>query len=330
MRYYIKKIALLLGLIVVAVGGIVGWHIHLYKMKVTEYSRTTPRSIRVGNLERTYQLFVPTTCSATMPVPLLLVLHGGYGTGTGTQYLTLGGFNDQAQREGFIVVYPDGIERNWNDGREIPTSTAHRLKLDDVGFLKAMIESLKKEYRIDSARIFSTGISNGAFMSARLGIECADIFAAIAPVTGSLPKIATDRPRPAEPVSVLMINSTADPLVPFAGGMVGTKRKPRGNCISVNDAVRFWVQADGCATEPVITDEPDRDPSDGTRVKKHLFSGGRNGSEVILYEIIGGGHTWPSGHQYAPEAIIGKTSKDLDACKTIWEFFKSHPKIERR
>ena len=321
-----KKNATVFVILCVATSLLAGGYVWSYRKKVEEYSRAGHRTIKVGELERSYELFVPKSLPASDSVPLLLVLHGGGGTGKGMQYLTLGGFNTLADRDGFLVVYPDGLKKNWNDGRMVPSSEAHRMKLDDVGFLKAMIAALKQEFRIDPQRVYSTGISNGAFMSARLAIEAADVFAAIAPVTGSLPTVEGVRPGPSEPISVLMINSTEDTLVPMGGGAVGFKRTPRGTCIPVVEAVQFWAQANGCATGSTVLDEPDRDPVDGTRVKKHSFEGGLDGTEVVLLEIIGGGHTWPSGAQYAPEFLVGKTSKELDACRLIWDFFKAHPK----
>ncbi|HNV72206.1 MAG TPA: PHB depolymerase family esterase, partial [Candidatus Ozemobacteraceae bacterium] len=158
-----------------------------YRRQVEAYARAERRSLQFGPLTRTYELFVPKNVVGSSPVPLLLVLHGGGGTGRGMQYLTLGRFNELAEREGFVVAYPDGLKKNWNDGRDVPASEAHASKLDDVGFLKALIQKLQTELSIDPSRIYACGISNGAFMSARLAIEAPDVFAAVALVTGSLP-----------------------------------------------------------------------------------------------------------------------------------------------
>ena len=102
--------------------------------------------------------------------------------------------------------------------------------------------------------------------------------------------------------------------------------KKLGKVLSVRQTIEYWVKHNGCAPSPTITEEPDRDPDDGTRVHREEYSGGREGTEVIFYAIEGGGHTWPGGYQYLPASIIGKTSKDIDANEVIWSFFKKHSK----
>ncbi len=325
-----KKLFLTFVVLCVGASLLAGGYVWNYRRKVDEYARAVRRVMPFGALDRSYELFVPRNSLGSEPVPLLLVLHGGGGTGKGMQYLTLGAFNDLAEREGFLVVYPDGYKKNWNDGRVVPTSEAHSTKLDDVGFLKAVVTNVKSEFAIDENRIYACGISNGAFMSARLAIEASDVFAAVALVTGSLPTASGARAVPQHPVSVMMINGTEDELVRNAGGAVGFKRSPRGTSVPVAEAVKFWVEANGCASEAAAVEEPDSDPADGTKVWKQVYDRGKNGTAVVYYEIRGGGHTWPGGAQYAPEFLVGKTSKDLNACQVIWQFFKQHPKSPSR
>lgn len=133
---------------------------------------------------------------------------------------------------------------------------------------------------------------------------------------------------PTNPVSVLAINNVNDPLVPFDGGEVFSHfhRVKLGKVLSVNESIEFWVSRNRCSTAPVVTEEPDRDPKDGTRVIRKEYNNGMNGTEVILYSVDGGGHTWPGGFQYLPARIIGKTSRDIDASEVIWSFFKKHSK----
>jgi len=284
-------------------------------------ARNYTDSIQSGGLERTYLVHVPPSSSTARPMPLLIVFHGGGGTGQGMVSLTFGGLNTLADNEEFIVVYPDGIEKQWNDGREGDFTLAHREKIDDVGFISALIDHLSQKHKIDSKRIYATGISNGAMMSYRLACELSNRIAAVAPVCGAMPLDLVSHCSPVRPISVLVISGTADRFVPWSGGSVIGER---GRILSVPDSVKYWVTHNQCSTTPVTTMEVDTDPQDGTRVRKEIYSQGKDGTEVILYAIEGGGHTWPGGYQYLPEATIGKTSRDIDANTIIWDFFKRH------
>jgi polyhydroxybutyrate depolymerase len=162
-------------------------------------------SIIFAGLKRTYRIHIPTSYDKANPIPLLIVLHGGGGIGEGMVKLTQGGFNKLSDKEGFIVVYPDGIEKHWNDGRENVKYRAHREKIDDIGFISALIEHFEKQYNIDIKRVYATGISNGAMMSFRLGCELSEKMAAIAPVAGSMPENLPTRCSPSRSISVLII-----------------------------------------------------------------------------------------------------------------------------
>jgi polyhydroxybutyrate depolymerase len=278
-------------------------------------------SIQSGGLERTFLVHVPPSSSKTKLMPLLIALHGGDGTSQSMVSLTLGGLNSLADKEGFIVVYPDGVENQWNDGREGDFTRAHREKIDDVGFISALIDHLAQKHKIDSKRIYATGISNGAMMSYRLACELSHKIAAVAPVCGAMPLDLVSRCSPAKPISVLVISGTEDRLVPWDGGSV---IGGRGRILSVPDSVKYWVTLNQCSATPVTTMEADTDPQDGTRVREEVYGQGKDGTEVILYAIEGGGHTWPGGLQYLSEAVIGRTSRDIDADVVIWDFFKRH------
>jgi len=269
-------------------------------------------------------MYIPLSFDKTKQMPLVIALHGGGGSGAGMVALTLGGFNVLSEREKFIAVYPDGIGRNWNDGRGLLRYRAQRKKIDDVGFISALIEHLIKKYNIDRKRVYITGMSNGAMMSYRLACELSDKIAAIASVAGLIPEKLFLHCFPSRPVSVLIINGVNDPLVPWKGGYIHFGRLRFGKGLSVSDTVNYWVTHNKCSSTPLTTYEPDRDPQDNTRVYKKVFSKGESGTEVILYTIEDGGHTWPSGHPYLNERIIGKTSRDINANKIIWEFFKKH------
>jgi polyhydroxybutyrate depolymerase len=285
-------------------------------------------SFKHDGLRRTFKIHLPSFYNKTVPSPLIIALHGRGGNGASMILITRNGFNKLADKEDFIVVYPDGVELNWNDGRtdEKANDRAHRENIDDVGFISALIDFMIKKYNIDSKRVYVTGISNGAMMSYRLACELSQKITAIAPVDGSIPSMLISGCSPSGSISVLAINSINDPLVPFEGGEIysGLRKIDLGKVISVNESIEFWVNRNKCSNDPVVTEVPDKDPLDGTKAIKKQYICGIDGTEVVLYAINGGGHTWPGGFQYEPEGIIGKTSRDIDANEVIWSFFKMH------
>jgi polyhydroxybutyrate depolymerase len=280
-------------------------------------------SILSGGLERTYIVHVGAGYDKNRPTPLLIVLHGGGGDGQGMIKLT--GFNDVADENNFIVVYPDGFEKHWNDGRAVQSYSAQTQNIDDVAFISALIDHLSGEYNIDAKRVYVTGMSNGAFMSNRLGCKLSNKIAAIAPVAGNMPANIAPVCAPARPVSALIINGTEDPLVPWSGGYAHIGQVKLGEVLSVEETVKFWVDNAKCSSPPLIAQLPDKDPSDGTNVTTETYKGCADSAEVILYKVEGGGHTWPGGPQYLPRLIIGSTSRDFNASEVIWQFFSQHP-----
>ena len=279
------------------------------------------RTIKVGDLERTYWLHVPAGVTKEKAVALLFCFHGGQGSG---EAMTSGsGFSALSDKEGFIAVYPEGVGRSWNDGRGEPGIEAQKKNIDDVAFVMAMIESISKEFSVDPKRIFATGISNGGFLCNRLAAERSETFAAIAPVAAGMGIPIGEKFEPKEPVSVVLMNGTEDPLVPYKGGKMGLNN--RGEILGVDEIVKKWVARDGC-NKTAAEMLPDTDPKDGCRIERTIWTGGKNGTEVVVYKIEGGGHTWPGGTQYLPERIIGRVCRDIVAPKVIWEFFVKHPK----
>jgi polyhydroxybutyrate depolymerase len=271
--------------------------------------------------ERTYRLYVPK--KLRNPAPLLFALHGGTGSGSNMELMTRQGFNRAADRDGAIVVYPDGVGRNWNDGRSDVRSQAMEENVNDVGFFRTLVRELSARYRIDARRVYSTGISNGGFMSFRLACDAADVFAAVAPVAANLSTDLGSRCKPSRPVSVAILNGTEDPLVPWAGGQVGLWGIKRGTAWSTDKTLDTWAALDGCTAssdDQVI----DKVEDDGTSVVLHVRSQCDARTEVRLYEIRGGGHTWPSGAKYLSDRIVGKTSQELDGAREVWEFLSAH------
>ncbi|HEX5059386.1 MAG TPA: PHB depolymerase family esterase, partial [Kofleriaceae bacterium] len=242
-----------------------------------------------------------------------IALHGNGSTGRQMERLT--SFDAVAAREQFVVVYPDAIDHHWNDGRpEFDTA------IDDISFVASLIDETAREHAIDRSRVYVTGASNGGMMTYRVGCELADRLAGIAPVIGNLP--ATIRCEPRVPVSVLAINGTDDPLVPYEGGSIAHGHG-RGSVLSATLSTATFAHADGCTGAEATVDEPDIDTSDGSRTRRTQFACPAP-LAVELLTLDGAGHTWPGGPQYLPRALIGGTSRDFDGAERIWEFFSAH------
>ena len=272
-------------------------------------------------IERRYLMYVPPGLdNRPGSYPLIVALHGGGGTALGMVRLTLGRFNELADEHGFYVVYPQGVGKSWNDGRGDVNSRAHAERIDDVGFIGVLISQLRSEYPIDPQRIFATGISNGGLMSFRLGCSLPETIRSIAPVTASIPSAIADTCVRGSGVALILFNGTDDPLVPYDGGQIRVFGNNRGEVLSTTETIRIFVERNGCADDAQPTEMVDRS-NDGTRVTALAYRDCRSKSQVLLYRIEGGGHTWPGGYQYLSERLVGRTSHDINACDEIWRFF---------
>jgi polyhydroxybutyrate depolymerase len=269
-------------------------------------------SLTHQNITRTYLVHLPKGFRRGTSYPLVLVFHGGQGTPNGMKSLT--NFNQVADREGFIVVYPAGYAKFWADSRnEIP---AAKKGIDDVGFISKLIDRLVQDYAVDPKRVYATGISNGGSFSQRLGCELADKVTAIGVVAAGMPTNLANTCKPSRPVPMILIFGESDPIYPFQGG--STKL---GSVLSVNDAIAKRVALNRCLTRPQVVWLPDTAPLDGTRIKRTVYTDCENRTNVEYYLVQGGGHTWPGGSQYLPARIVGKTSRDLNASDELWKFF---------
>jgi len=284
----------------------------------TEAEQPNERVVHHAGADRSYLVYAPpvSRSRAALP-PVLIVLHGGGGRAR--QIMAFTRFNPIATREGFVVLYPQGLDRGWNDGREFQGRDTDK---DDVGFLLAMLDDVERQgIGIDRAAVGVTGISNGGFMSMRMACEAAGQFVGIAAVTATMPANVGARCRPARPVPMLVINGTRDPMVPYEGGQVRAFFRNRGAIWSTRRTVEFWANVNGCSGAPRSVALADRDPSDDTITIRHDYQSCRG--PVTLLEVQGGGHTWPGRSQYLPVALIGPVSRDFDASEAILAFFKS-------
>jgi len=284
------------------------------------------KQIRVGNLERTFYIFEPTRLKRNEKVPLLFVFHGGGGNPISMDRRL--GFTEIARKEKFIVVYPAGYKKNWNDGRKTNATSAHRGNIDDLSFVSAMIDSISREYPIDRKRVFATGPSNGGIFSHYVGANLAGKFAAIAPVIGGIADPFHKRFNPSEPVSVFIIQGADDKITPYDGvGEIGVgRRKNRGKIISTDASIALWTKQNEIKSRPIKGSLSDIDSKDGCTVETYHWKKGKNNTSVKLFKLNGGGHTWAGGQQYLPKRLVGNVCRDFNATKVIWEFFKAHPK----
>ncbi len=240
-------------------------------------------------------------------------------------------FHNTGVAQKWIVIYPQGIRNklksNWNDGRvHTQAGKESYAKINDIKFINSILTRLRENHPIDMQRIYATGVSNGAYLAQRLASEHADTFAAIAPVIGSMAESVAQRFSPSQPVSVLMINGTDDPLVPYQGGMSKFGKTSLGVALPVENVVQMWVNHNGNVPPPQIDTLPDSRPGDGCTIERYRYSGGLSSAEVILLKAHGGGHTSPGDKQYAPKKLIGATCYDIHASDVIVDFFAKHPK----
>ncbi len=288
------------------------------------FSGDMEMTLEIEGVEREYFVHIPQGYNSEELFPVVFVLHGGGGNAERTGKFT--GFTELSDKEKFIVVYPQGYDRHWNDGRSDIKSKAYEENINDILFFDEMIDALALLFKIDAGRIYVTGISNGAMMSFRLACELSDKITAIAAVSGSIPEDIADTCEPEKPVSVLVINGVEDELVPFDGGHVKVFNKTRGKVIPTLETIEKWVLHNKCPVKPTAVFEINTEKDDGMKVLVQEYKNKDTGVAVVLYRIEGGGHTWPGAKQYLPEYFIGKTNHDINATEVIWEFFKDKTK----
>ena len=279
-------------------------------------------SIKHAGHERSYRLHRPANAVATKALPLVIVLHGLGADAALTEAVT--GFNAVADKHQFVVAYPNGLGRMWRFWENRDPLKKDPLSVDDIGFLAALIDQLVKDSPVDAERVYVTGISNGAYMTNRLGLSLADKIAAIAPVAGTLPKFLSDKVKPPSLMPVLSIHGTDDKIVSHTGTDMFSKL---GTCLSASANAQWWATANDCTAMSKIESLKDS-TEDGTTVTRQTYATARGATLVTYYEIKGGGHTWPSG-SFQPEFLLGKTCRDINASEIIWLFFQEHSRAAK-
>ncbi len=273
-------------------------------------------SIGVQGQARTFTVHLPSNFSPGRHYPIVMMLHGGLGNGEKIDQQT--GLGAYVDRGGFIAVFPDSGGEQWNDGRE--TTRSGR---DDVAFLVAVVHDLVARAGGDPARVFVGGASNGGMMVQRLACEATNVFAAYAVAVANMPWGLAGECRPSRRAPMIFFDSTTDPLMPWGGGEIrhGFFRGVGGRVLSAAETIALWSRFNGCGGAQT-TDLPDR-VNDGTHVRVHNFGS----CGLILYEVEGGGHTWPGGRGpggFFAQRIIGNTTHDIDATAVMLDFFRHY------
>ncbi|MBI5917302.1 MAG: T9SS type A sorting domain-containing protein [Bacteroidetes bacterium] len=273
-----------------------------------------------GDSLRTYKLYVPAAYDGSEAWPLVLVLHGF--TLDPDFMIALTGMNAVADTGHFLVAYPQGLlvhqlgdlippfpeyGPGWNSGGELVSDN------DDAGFLSRMIHKIGLSHKVDPARVYTCGLSNGGHMSYRLACELSDRIAAVVSVSGAMP---TDVPcSNGRPIPLMEIHGTADPIVSYDG-------IPPYH-FSIPDGIAFWVNHNQCEAAPVVNNFPDTDPTDGTTVTLKKYGNCDADASVWLMDVVGGGHVWPTSY-LPPPPFIGPVNNDVHGSSEIWNFFKKH------
>lgn len=275
----------------------------------TAFAQTnTSVTLDVNGVSRTYKIYVPAIYSSANAVPLVFNFHGF--TSSNVQQEVYGNFRPIADTANFIVVHPQGLNigggAGWNNFAAVSANQG------DLNFVEKMITEISTQYNIDQNRIYSTGMSNGGFMSYDLACFMSDRFAAIASVTGGMSALHWNACQASHPTPVMQIHGTADAVVAYNGGGIGS--------LHVDSLVKKWVDFNNCNPTPTFTAVPDVVTSDNCTAEHYVYSGGTQGATVEFFKIIGGGHNWAG----APISVNGNTNMDINASKEIWRFFSKY------
>jgi polyhydroxybutyrate depolymerase len=280
-------------------------------------------TIRIGTTERTFTAFVP----ETTPAPLVLVLHGN--TQQGVDMQTRASWPELARRERFIAVYPDGLNRAWGDMRSDAEVVGQRPPsgTDDAAFLLALVDKYIKDGSADPKRIYVAGVSNGGAMAMTLACKEPQVFAAAAAMIMSFTATMAERCKPRQPIAMLLMNGTVDPLVAYHGGKGASPRFGLPNMWATEQTIAFWRKVSGCDAADGVTNElPDSDSGDSSTVTR-IDARCPPGAGVVLYRVNNGGHRVPgkgsdAKNKQMVDALLGPQNHDIDGPEVIWTFFK--------
>lgn len=268
-------------------------------------------SVISEGVSRTFVLHIPPSNDPARPAPLVIAFHGTNMTGAGMQDLTE--FERFTDARGFLVIYPDGIEGGWSIGCDC--TAADQLGISDVVLIETLLTNVSSSYAIDLDRVYLAGFSQGGTFAQIAGCELAGRIAGVASVGATMLKRLAADCQAAAPLPILFMHGTDDPLLSYTDGTT--------NFFSAPETLAKWADLNGCVGDAVSETEPDLDPNDLTRVRSERFEDCDAGSEVSLYTVEGGGHTWPRG-QRPLGSDFGAVSQDIWATEAITDFFARH------
>ena len=327
LRFLRASLLTLLGLIELA-GALFAYFIYSPDPALPQLSGTlTKGAIEVGGLKRTYLTYVPR--GLPKGAPLVLVMHGSGEHAAEIRIGTGYGFERLADEHGFAVVYPNAYTFDWNDCSKVGDFRVNGIEVDDVGFLTALVDKLITEINIDRGRVFATGVSAGGFMSIRLALEAPTRFRAVAAVAANVPAPENFKCTPAgRGSSVMIMNGTNDPLVPFTGGevnLLGYFYKG-GNVLSSRESGQYFADRNQLAATPATKQTA---IVDGVSVEQVLWRADAKNKdvkdsdtsvEVELVAIHGGGHGLPQPYWRRPR-LLGPSPMAPNGPAMIWAFF---------
>jgi len=271
------------------------------------------------DISRNYQIHFPPSYNEETEFPLLVALHGGQSNGAAMMDNFY--FDEIGDNEGFITVFPDSYAGQWADGRG--TTTAEADGIDDVAFLSNLMDELISTYQVDACKLYLTGISSGGMMTQRVACDDTGRFTAYASIASSLPDSYVPHCQPQFTTSMAMVNGTEDQFSPYEGGPSNAPGST-GTVLGVAGTIAFWTTHNQCseASNPSITNYPNIYAEDNSYVIRYDYGGCSQNNEVVLYEVVGGGHTFPGGPgpNYVP--LVGYSNKDINGAEEIWNFFK--------
>ena len=270
------------------------------------------RTVTIEKRERSAIVHVPPSYDPRKPMPVVLVYHGASMNAKSMVYLT--NLNETADKEGFIAVYPNGTGIGdflvWNAGGQTLNVA------DDVAFTNKLLDDLESVFRVDKKRVYACGMSNGGMMCYRLAAELSDRIAAIAPVSGTT---CVNDVKPKRAVPIVHFHGTDDFLVPMDGPNKNLPLLIRFQ--SLDSTIQTWLKCNRCKETPDVKELPNL-AADKLPVTRKVYAAEKNGADVVVYTIDGGGHTWPGMGRHAP--FLGKTTFNISANELMWEFFKRH------
>lgn len=278
------------------------------------------KDITVDGLVRQYILYAPEGIEEEGPVPLLIAVHSN--SVDAEEMVRFSGFNEIADRDRFIILYPNAIGGLWS--LRIWSANSGIYIADDIAYIDAALDQVLEDHDIDANRIYAMGNSGGGLMSLQLACDLSDRIAAVVSIAGGTMFDALfSSCFPTAPVAVLLMHGTADTIAPFNGGDSFLGPFLNAPMRSVADSTRFWLANNGCVDAPITTFLPEIDPDDGTSVFVDEYLECSSKADVVVYTIVNGGHSWPGAPPFA-ESFFGATSQEISGTDVSLAFLFSH------